>query len=240
MKKMKTQIITILLLLSSFYANASTIVLLNGLSQNNDWRLNNIDTNLSKYHKVETIRLPYRESIQYQSQFLNEALKKIQGDIIIIAHSAGGIVSRNVIVRGNNKNIKSLITVSTPHLGSDLATYGSILNDKMPFGNMFSRVMLPNEASASIPISQLKNRSTFLKSLNSQKHPNLCYVSIIKTGGYINNAFANIHSQDMNNIPGFVNSGQKSLLIRSNTGHGLDPSDVIPVQKAIYFCERKL
>lgn len=228
---------SIIILLSQI-AVANTVVLLNGMTETNTWKSTNISANLSKEHKVTVIRLPYRESIQFQSSYLNDALKKIDGGVILVAHSAGGLVARNVLVRTKNPKIKSLITIASPHSGSDLAVYGAILNDQIPFGNMFSRIMLPAEASAYKPLRQLKNKSVFLRDLNNRHHPNACYISIVKTGGYINNSYANIASQNMNNVSGLISSGNFSGLQYSNTGHSLHPSDSAIIHNSITACEK--
>jgi pimeloyl-ACP methyl ester carboxylesterase len=220
----------------SMVASASTIVMLNGITSSNTWDSTKISSNLSRFHNVKVIQLPYRESLQFQSAYLNKMLKQIDDDIYLVGHSAGGVVARNVFVRSDNKNIKSLITIASPHLGSDLALYGSILNDKIPFGNLFSKIVLPDEASAHMPLRQLKEKSAFLADLNNLKHPNGCYVSIVKTGGYINNSFASTKSQNMNNIFGLIASGNVSAPLFSNTGHKLHPTDVALIDKSITAC----
>lgn len=221
----------------SSFSMATTIVLLNGMTETNSWKKNNIDQNLSSKHNVKVLRLPYRESIQFQSAYLNEFLQGVDGDIVLVGHSAGGVVARNVLVRSGNKNIKSLITIASPHSGSDLAGIGSVLNEKIPFGNMFSKMILPDEHSAYIPMRQLNNDSLFLNSLNNLRHPESCYVSIIKTGGAVNNAYADTDSQNLNNIFGIFNSGNFSNVVFSNTGHSLHPSDVVLIHNSILACK---
>lgn len=236
---MKTLIVLLIVGFTQF-SFASTVVLLNGMTETNSWKKTNILSSLSSKHNVKLLRLPYRESIQAQSAYLNRFLNQIDGDIVLVGHSAGGVVARNVLVRSNNKNIKSLITIASPHSGSTLAGIGSILNEKIPFGNMFSKVMLPKEHSAYILMRQLNKGSVFLNSLNHLNHPRACYVSIIKTGGIANNAYANVDSQNLNNVFGIDKSGIKSGLSFSNTGHSLHPSDAIHIHNSILACSDRV
>jgi len=230
-------IITGLMMSQSIFAN--TVVLLNGMTETNSWLQNGIAQRLSSVHNVKILRLPYRETINTQSEYLNRELNKIKGDITLVGHSAGGIVARNVLVRARNDNIKQLITIASPHQGSDLARYSSFLNDSIPFGNMFSLVILPDEASAYLPLRQLKKGSSFLKSLNSIPHKNICYSSIIKSGGYVNNSYADTHSQNMNNIKGLIRSGNRSTTIYVKDGHGLHPNDAHLISQSILSCNPK-
>ncbi len=38
--------------------------------------------------------------------------------VVLVGHSAGGVVARAALVRGGAKNVKALITIASPHLGT--------------------------------------------------------------------------------------------------------------------------
>jgi len=66
---------------------------------------------------------PWGESIERRAAFLAEALKDCAGPIHLIGHSMGGLDARHYITHlGGHQKVASLTTISTPHLGSILAT----------------------------------------------------------------------------------------------------------------------
>ncbi|MEM1684289.1 MAG: PKD domain-containing protein [Nanopusillaceae archaeon] len=54
---------------------------------------------------------------------LADALKIFSTSLILIGHSMGGLVARSAIEEHNLKNVKLLITLGTPHLGTPIADY---------------------------------------------------------------------------------------------------------------------
>lgn len=209
---------------------ASTVVLVGGITSTNSWLDNGVAQKLSINNTVKIPNIPFTAPLEVQSAFLNLELNKIDGDIILVGHSAGGVVARNTLVRSGNNNIKQLITIASPNFGSIMAGYSTFIND-IPFSGFITKVVATESYYAQLPISQLRKNSSFLNSLNSMSHPNICYTSIIKTGGSINNSFADVYSQDLRFIPNI-----KSSVLFTNTGHALDLSDSIGIQKSINSC----
>jgi predicted alpha/beta hydrolase family esterase len=224
------KIILSFLMLFTLSASASTVVLIGGITASNSWLNNGVAQQLSKDNTIKIVNVPFTAPLQVQSAYLNAELNKINGDIILVGHSAGGVVARNTLVRSGNKNIKQLITIATPNFGSKMARYSTFVND-IPFSSFMTKTIAPESYYAQYPIRQLRKNSVFLNALNSTAHPNICYTSIIKTGGAINNSFADVNSQDLRFIPNI-----KSTTLFTNTGHSLHYTDSYGIQKSINDC----
>lgn len=52
------------------------------------------------------------------------------GDVIIVAHSMGGLAARSYLRRYGGSRVRQLITVGTPHRGTSLARYGMGTNSR--------------------------------------------------------------------------------------------------------------
>lgn len=61
-------------------------------------------------------------------------------NIIVIAHSMGGLVTKSCILRdlaeGKVNKIRLFISLAVPHLGADLATYGSLLSNNRQIADL--------------------------------------------------------------------------------------------------------
>lgn len=215
----------------TIFANShQTIVLVSGVTSENSWIKTGIATQLNKSHKVFIPNIPFNLPIQTQSKLLNSYIKDIKGDIILVGHSAGGVVARNVVVNGSNDNITHLITIASPHLGSSIASTSTLLNS-IPFSSFISKPLFSDSYYAQAPIQQLMPNSRIITQLNKQEHPNICYSSVIKTGGMINNSFADIASQNMNLIQSI-----DSDRFFSKNGHALTPDDYFYIINSIKSC----
>lgn len=75
-------------------------------------------------HKVEPLGWDWRKDIQAQGRRLGAAILGLftEGDIAIVAHSAGGLVARNAVdwikANGHYNRIKRIIYLGTPQWGS--------------------------------------------------------------------------------------------------------------------------
>lgn len=186
--------------------------------------------------KYYTVDLPSAAPVLIQAFHLRQILQSIgtlhaNESISIAGHSAGGVVARVALVRGDIKNIKSLITIASPHLGTGRAEQALDATD-IPFplsmvtdffgGATYDTVM----RSRSLFVDLVRQRpGSLLYWLNTQPHPDIEYFSVVRgqpaiiSGDYIVPGY----SQDMNNVP--VLQG-RSLLIRvNNSNHGLNMLD---------------
>jgi len=172
-------------------------------------------------NQVYVATLPSEAPIMTQTDVLKNIIDVIQQQhpnekIIMVGHSAGGVVARMALIRHNLQNIKALITIASPHIGTGRADQAlDITANHGPF-NMVKRFVggnnydaLENSRGLMIDLRH-PQRGNMLYWLNSQAHPKILYASIIRlnnqgnTGDYYVPGF----SQDMNNVP--VLQGQSS------------------------------
>ncbi len=163
---------------------------------------------------VYVATLPSEAPVTDQADVLKNILDIIQQThkdekIILVGHSAGGVVARMALIRHRLKNIKALITIAAPHIGTGRADQAlDITADHGPF-NMVKSLVGDNDYDALKHSRGLMidlrhpQPGNLLYWLNSQPHPDIYYASIIRlnndgaTGDYYVPGF----SQNMNNVP---------------------------------------
>jgi len=185
--------------------------------------------------KVYVVDLPSEAPVLVQTYQLRQALQLLveshPGEpIVLVGHSAGGVVARAALVRGGAKDVKALITIASPHLGTYRAEQALDATDiPFPFSMVTDffggRTYDIARRSRGLYVDLVRPRpGSFLFWLNTQQHPDLQYFSIVRSeaailsGDYIVPGY----SQDMNNVPAL--SG-KSTRIAVGTQHGLEPID---------------
>jgi len=186
-------------------------------------------------NKFYAVDLPSEAPVLVQVSLLNailDAISQVHKDepVILVGHSAGGVVARAALVLGNHKNVQALITIASPHLGTSRAEQALDATDiPFPFsvvtdffgGDAYHTAM----RSRSLYIDLVRPQpGTFLYWLNARTHPDIRYFSIVRGpspagwGDYIVPAY----SQDMNNVPALRG---RSSLINVPVSHGLEPLD---------------
>jgi len=186
-------------------------------------------------NKFYVVDLPSEAPILIQAFQLRQILQAINqaqpGEpIILVGHSAGGVVARVVLVRGGVRNVKALITIASPHLGTYRAEQALDATD-IPFPFSMVTDFFGGETydiarrSRGLYEDLVRPRpGSLLFWLNSQKHPDIQYFSIVRgeaavmSGDYIVPGY----SQDMNNVPALRG---KSVRIAVGTQHGLEAID---------------
>ena len=168
----------------------------------------------------------------YQLREILDAISKTHGTepVILVGHSAGGVVARAALVRGGAGNVKALITIASPHLGTVRAEQALDATD-IPFPLSVITDMFAGDAydtamrSRSLYVDLVRPQpGTLLYWLNGQPHPDIEYFSVVRgesefgEGDYI----VPTYSQDMNNIPALHG---RSSLINIPVHHGLEPVD---------------
>lgn len=186
-------------------------------------------------NRYYTVDLPSEAPVVVQAFQLREMLATINRShgsepVYIAGHSAGGVVARAALVNASIGNIRALITIASPHLGTYRAEQALDVTD-IPFP--FS--ILPDIFGGDIYDTARRSRSlyvdlvrprpgTLLFWLNSQPHPDILYFSIVR--GQESVAMGDFvvpgYSQDMNNVP--VLQG-RSTRISIPREHGLDVLD---------------
>jgi triacylglycerol lipase len=194
-------------------------------------------SNLNAEHKVYVADLPAEAPAIVQSDILLAMLDRLRlqhpgENIIIVGHSAGGVVARLSLVRGGSKNVIELITIASPHVGTTRAEQAlDVTNDHGPFnmvksffgGGGYDALKRSRGLLFDLTRPQPGN---MLFWLNSQPHPDIKYVSIVRTDpvGFAGDDLVPGYSQDMNNVPALHG---KSSVITTPSGHTLVTQDAI-------------
>ncbi|MBC8212874.1 MAG: DUF2974 domain-containing protein [Gammaproteobacteria bacterium] len=132
------------------------------------------------------VSLPTESSLQSQAYILTAYLRQLrerfpQQEIILAGHSAGGVLARFVMVRQPELQIGTLITIASPHLGTESAEIGKLVGSSplalfAPFvgaGTINRSQGLYNDLLPEMP-------HRFLYWLNRQPHPPAQYISIVR------------------------------------------------------------
>lgn len=197
---------------------------------------NNTNTVLPK-HSVYSVDLPFKAPLDIQADMLQEILNSlayyhIDEPITIVGHSAGGLVARVALVKYGKGNVKRLITIASPHLGTPRAAQAlKAAKSSGPFGFVKSffggadyRLV---KSSKRLLIELLPARPyNYLFGLNQAPHPDIEYISIVRTTpvGRVGDQLVPGYSQDMNNVPALAG---RSYVYLSTSIHQLVPKDGI-------------
>ena len=186
-------------------------------------------------NSVYTVDLPSEAPVVVQSFQLREILAAVNKahpgeSVTIVAHSAGGVVARAALVKGKIGNVRALITIASPHLGTLRAEQALDATD-IPFPLSMVTDVFAGETydtamrSRGLYVDLVRPRpGTLLYWLNSQPHPDIGYYSIVRgqettvAGDFIVPGY----SQDMNNVPVLRGKSSRIMIPRD---HGLDILD---------------
>ena len=191
-------------------------------------------------NKVYRTNLPAEAPLLMQAAHLAAELQFIERQhpgepIILVGHSAGGVVSRLVLVNQHAPHVTMLITVASPNLGTARAVQGLQLVDSKPFfcpgpGIDFLKSMLGGDdydylrysRGALVDLAPAAPGS-LIAWLNQQPHPDIEYHAVIRTGRlYAGDDIVPAFSQDLNQIPAL--RGRARIHVTA-AGHGLNPAD---------------
>ena len=188
-----------------------------------------------------SVELPSEAPIEVQSQLLSNYLWMIhqyvpQQNIRLIAHSAGGIVSRLSLVNfyqlsqkknqtASIPNIVQLITIATPHLGSPIAEMAEQASNS-PIG-IIAPFIGANEINRARHLYKQLSReeeNVFLFWLNRQTHPSISYTSIIRANNSLlkGDWLVPSSSQDMRLVPAIGNRANYFLSLGDHNLHYRD------------------
>jgi len=156
--------------------NSFTIILVHGYTNNpSDFDLwvevleqEELQVLTVPYYKKDTIYEPIEKYVQFIADFI--ANEQFSNDLILIGFSMGGLVVRYYLHNLYEKEtlIKKVITIATPHHGSDLATWGTIGG---VIGDLISKLLagktLLKKPVVNTSIVQLTPYSPFITKLNN-------------------------------------------------------------------------
>jgi pimeloyl-ACP methyl ester carboxylesterase len=186
-------------------------------------------------NKVYVVDLPAEAPIVVQTdQFLGmlATIRAMHPDesLIIVGHSAGGVVARMALVRGQPENVKALITIASPHVGTTRANQAIDATDESGlFG--FAKSIFGGDGYDTLRRSRgllfdlaHPYPGSLLYWLNAQTHPDIKYISVVRLNpvGFTGDELVPGYSQDMNNIPAMQG---KSSVIVTPAGHTLGAQD---------------
>ena len=185
-------------------------------------------------NKAYAVELPSLAPMMIQADYLQAMLQQIrtwhpQQDIIIAAHSAGGVVARIALVRGGAPGVRALIAIATPHLGTSRAIEALEATDGSgPIGwikDMFGGGLYHSVKRSRGALLDLTPEypGNLLFWLNRQPQPEISYVSIVRSGPVgLGDELVPVFSQDMNNVQ-MLRGRSQTLAVAS--GHELNPLD---------------
>ncbi|MCK5876624.1 MAG: alpha/beta hydrolase [Candidatus Marithrix sp.] len=185
--------------------------------------LNSNVTASSTENYMYTVTLPSEAPLTTQASWLSLYLNNLQqrhpnNSLILIGHSAGGVVARLVMVT-KKFSIKGLISIASPHLGTDKAELGTMINNSpasmctpmLGLGTINRSQGLYNDLTREHP-------QNLLFWLNRQPHPSGFYISVIRN----RDDWVAPYSQNMNNVSALRGV---SKTVMTNGEHSLNPSD---------------
>jgi len=191
---------------------------------------------------VVTIELPSTEPVLEQSALLGRYLNRIRKDrgdaLVLVGHSAGGVVARYHLVKRRPKDVKALITIASPHLGTPMADLGLLANNS-PLGQLLLDMGERTLSHSQALLNDLKSarEGSLLYWLNRQPHPSLGYYSIVRTGEATDIREYNkadmvvpMEHQDMNNV---VALAGQTWSLASDGGHMLNVDDAVLIEQIL-------
>lgn len=183
---------------------------------------------------VYLVQLPSLAPVVLQTMILETQLGHLgrahpNQKLILVGHSAGGIVARMALVRAHIPPVKALITIATPHLGTPRAEQAlDEISDPWP-------IDVIKEFFVGTPYPLLRNSSNLLVdltrpvpgsmlfALNNTPHPKIHYFSLVRRQPFVlGDSLVPGFSQNMNNVAAL--SG-KSVVIPTVGEHLLNPGD---------------
>jgi len=233
---MLRQIVSLLFIwLLSLPAHAGhTLVLIHGyLGDGSTWQATGIVSaleaagwqeagHLERY--VYTVTLPSEAPLAAQAQWLDFYLRQLQkrhpkNSLILVGHSVGGVVARLVMVVSGIP-VQGLITIASPHLGTDKAEWGSMLSNS-PFSWFapFFGLDTLNRSKGLYSDLVREHPASLLFWLNRQSHPKAFYASIVRANG---DKWVPAYSQDMNDVPALRGL---AMTVTSKGTHSLQVAD---------------
>lgn len=157
---------------------------------------------------ITTVDLPSEAPVILQSGLLSGYLKQIASDfpdqqIILIGHSAGGVIARHSQVANPDDRVIAVITLASPHLGTASAEVGALASDS-PLGVVAPVMGLDTiNRSRTLYEDLMRERwGSMLHWLNRQQHPEITWISLVRSGTYTGSGKFVVpgYSQDLRNV----------------------------------------
>ncbi len=205
-----------------------------GWSDGGRLRLRAIGTPLSppgrgsmRYYTLELdSQAPLLYQVRQLQGHMQRVLRRHKGEtVILLGHSAGGVLGRLYMVQHPKAGVSALITIASPHLGTESAELGLTVG-RSPLG-WIGRMLGSETLQRSVQLyADLvpEKPGTLLFWLNRQPHPEARYISVVRDGrrSLIGDLVVPEWSQDMNNV--YALRG-RAVTIPTGGNHGLEDED---------------
>lgn len=193
---------------------------------------------------VYTVNLPSTAPIPIQADWLAAYLRDLRirhpaEPITLVGHSAGGVVARTALVLNGVEGVTRLITIAAPHLGTwrSIQALEALDDDDLffiPVGRI-KRWLVKRRLGSWLYHTLKASRGvlydlrpavpgSFLWGLNQLPHPDIDYVSLIRSGTFYmpGDRVVPPFSQDMRLVPAI---GERARSYTTPAGHLLNPYD---------------
>ncbi len=155
-----------------------------------------------------TVALTGEAPLRSQSRELGDAITKLRAlrphdPLILIGFSAGGVVARLYMVEHPQEDVRALITLASPHLGTESAALGRLIEDS-GLGAYAEELGAGFIRRSQALYSDLlpEQPGSFLHALNRRPHPGARYIGIVRSNGEPEpgDLVVPAASQDLNNV----------------------------------------
>jgi pimeloyl-ACP methyl ester carboxylesterase len=175
-----------------------------------------------------TTEAPLMYQLKQLERYLDYLRRRHPGSAqILIGHSAGGVLGRLYMVRHPKAEVAGLITIASPHRGTESAEIG-LMAGQSPLSWMGSMLGINtlNRSQGLYHDLMRENPNNLLGWLNYQQHPPAMYVSVVRSLDDETFGFGDMvvpsWSQDMNQV--YALRGRARTITVQGT-HGLRSED---------------
>jgi triacylglycerol lipase len=178
-----------------------------------------------------TMGLPTYAPLMVQAQTLDQYIDFVRArhpysTLILVGHSAGGVLARLYMVQHKTQALTALITIASPHLGTPVANLGLAAGEQALswMGKFIGKSALDFSWGLFSDL-EVERPHNLLGWLNHQSHPPAMYTSIVHethAPWSLSDWLVPAWSQDMNNVYGL--RGQANTVVVS-ADHGLCAAD---------------
>ena len=193
--------------------------------------------------RIMIVDLPSEAPLLLQSDLIANVVEAISAkyedeSIILVGHSAGGLAARAALVRHDLKSVDRLVSIASPHLGTDVAERALDISSFTGPATMLPGMFGGDIARTTQRSQQLyadlarPRQGNLLGWLNWQAHPDISWDSIIHTGvnSSGHDSVVAAYSQDMNYV---YSLRDRSTVHPIRSEHGLNPTDAIILKEIL-------
>ena len=155
------------------------------------------------------VRLPTDAPLLVQLDHLAPYLELVRArhpgeSLILVGHSAGGVLARLYMVKYPRAGVDALVTIASPHLGTETAEIGAIVGSTpLAWLAPLLGAEVFNRSQALYRDLVRERPGSLLFWLNRQPHPDALYVSIVRENDSLlgsGDLLVPTWSQDMNQV----------------------------------------